>query len=244
MAASSRAMPSPGRVGTRSIPSRSGRIGSARKASRRSGVQPGGSYGNSMNGPPPTPAATCRLASSPIPFVQVCGVNQRLRASASSAEGPRPEHPGRQDDVGLVDVERVRVERGQRLGERPGHLAAGDAHAGRRRAQRGQPGAGPCRPAAPPPTARRTRRAARRSARAATGSSDARHVAGHPPALVEVDHDRHRVADRGAGRGDGREALVEARGSTRILSARNPSSRRRSADSARAAAGSSMPHDA
>ena len=33
-------------------------------------------------------------------------------------------------------------------------------------------------------------------------------------------------------------------GSTRIFSARKPSARRRSADSARAAAGSSIPHDA
>ena len=34
------------------------------------------------------------------------------------------------------------------------------------------------------------------------------------------------------------------RGSTRIFSARNPSSRSRSADSARLAAGSSIPHEA
>ena len=54
---SSRA-PRPGTLGTRRRPSASGRIGSDRKASRRSGVQPGGSYGNSMYGPPPIPAAT------------------------------------------------------------------------------------------------------------------------------------------------------------------------------------------
>ena len=46
--------------------------------------------------------------------------------------------------------------------------------------------------------------------RAATGSSDGRRVAGHPPALVEVDHDGHRVADRGARRGDRGQPLVEA----------------------------------
>ena len=77
--------PRPGVAGTWSRPSASGRIGSASMKSRRSGVQPGGSYGNSRNGPPPTPAETARLASSPIPFVQVCGVNQRFRAMASSA---------------------------------------------------------------------------------------------------------------------------------------------------------------
>src|SRR4051812_15860555 len=85
MAASSRTMPRPGVEGTRRTPSGPGRIGPASMKSRRSGVQPGGSYGYSMNGPPPTPAATCRLASRPIPFVQVWGVNQRLRTSASSA---------------------------------------------------------------------------------------------------------------------------------------------------------------
>ena len=30
-----------------------------------------------MNGPPPTPAATCRLASRPMPLVHVCGVRPR-----------------------------------------------------------------------------------------------------------------------------------------------------------------------
>ena len=37
----------------------------------------------------------------------------------------------------------------------------------------------------------------------------ARRVAGHPPALVEVDHDRHRVADRVARRDDRGDALLE-----------------------------------
>ena len=55
-----------------------------------------------MNGPPPTPAATWRLASSPIPFVHVCGVNQRPRASARLRDGSRPRHPAGEDHVRLV----------------------------------------------------------------------------------------------------------------------------------------------
>ncbi len=74
-----------GGSGRRSTPSRSAINGAASMKSRRSSVHPGGSQGYSMNGPPPTPAHTCRLAISPMPLVQVCGVNQRLRLSASSA---------------------------------------------------------------------------------------------------------------------------------------------------------------
>ena len=53
-------------------------------------------------------------------------------------DGPRPEHAGGQDDVGLVDVEGVGLDRGDELGERPGHLAAGDPDARRGRPQRRQ----------------------------------------------------------------------------------------------------------
>ena len=119
-------------------PSGPGRTGSASMKSRRSAVQPGGSYGYSRNGPPPTPAATCRLASTPIPFVQVCGREPAVARQRQLADRPGTEHPG-QDDVGLVDVKRVRLDGGQRLGERPGHLAARDPDPGRRRAQRSQP---------------------------------------------------------------------------------------------------------
>ena len=46
-------------------------------------------------------------------------------------------------------------------------------------------------------------------ARAADRSIDGGRVAGHPPALVEVDHDRHRIADGVPGRRHGGEALLE-----------------------------------
>ena len=70
-----------------------------------------------MYGPPPTPAATWRLASSPRPFVQVCGVNQRSAGERELGDRPGAKHPAGQDDVLLVDVERVGVERRERLGK-------------------------------------------------------------------------------------------------------------------------------
>ena len=191
------------------MPSASGRIGSARKASRRSGVQPGGSYGNSRYGPPPTPAATCRLASRPSPFVQVCGVNHRPRASASSRDRPVAEHA-----------------------DRPARRRAGRR---RRRPRRARHSASRCVRVISPPAMRIPRPAARSAASPrrsvpSSGSSShstsssasraaisragpdvdrRRRVAGHPPALVEVDHDGHRVTDRRPRRGHGGEALVE-----------------------------------
>ena len=144
-----------------------------------------------------------------MPFVQVCGVNQRFRARASSPTRPGRGHPGREDDVGLVDVEGIGLEGREQLVERARHLAAGDPHAGaeaRRRRQSAQVRAGE-RLLEPQDVV--LREARRRSPRASTGSSEAGRVAGHPPGLVQVDHDRHRIADRVAGRGDRREALVQ-----------------------------------
>ena len=121
------------------------------------------------------------------------------------------EHPGGEDDVGLVDVEGVGLDGGEQFAERPGHLAAGDAHAGRRRAQSGQ-------------TAQvRAGERLLEPQDVVLGELDGdrprrdrvdrrRRVAGHPPALVEVDHDRHRIADRVPGRGDGGQALLEPSG--------------------------------
>ena len=161
-----------------------------------------------MNGPPPTPAATCRLASNPMPFVQVCGVYQRPRARASSAIVPAVQHPGGQHDVGLMDVERVGLDGGHQLGERAGHLAPRDADPGPGRPERRQAG---------------QVRAGQRLLEpqdVVLGELDGdlargdriergRRVAGHPPALVEVDHDRHRIGDRVPCRRDGREPLLE-----------------------------------
>ena len=64
------------------------------------------------------------------------------REPAVAGEGELRDRPGvrqpGQHHVRLVDVERVGLERGEQLGQRPGHLAAGDPDAGRRGAQPGQ----------------------------------------------------------------------------------------------------------
>ena len=124
-------------------------------------------------------------------------------------DGPRPEHAGGEDHVRLVDVERVRVEGGELLGEGARHLAARDADPEAGSAQPRQPaqvGAGQRllhpqhvqlgQPGRDPPRRGRVQRRAR--------------VARHPPALVQVDHDRHGVTDRLARGGDRGQAVVEA----------------------------------
>ena len=123
-AASSICAPRPGADGTRNRPSPSMRTRAARKKSRRSTVHPGGSHGNSTQGPPPTPQTTCRLASRPRPLVQVCGVNQRPRSSAKLGDHPGARHPDRQHHVRLQHVQRVGVQRRQQFGNSPGHLPA------------------------------------------------------------------------------------------------------------------------
>ncbi len=117
-------------------------------------------------------------------------------------------HAGGQYDVGLVDVERVGVDGGDDLAERPRHLAARDLDARDRLAQPGQTrevGAverffEPQHVELGQPRSDRARRLpVDRGGR----------VAGHPPALVQVDHDRHRVADGVARRAHGRQPVLE-----------------------------------
>ena len=120
IAASSRAMPSPGAGGTRRTPSATGpdRLGEERVA------------------PLGRPARRVvreleeRAAADPGRDVQVGqqadAVGPGVRGEPAVAgegqlgERPRPEHPAGQDDVGLVDVERVGVQRGQPVARRSG----------------------------------------------------------------------------------------------------------------------------
>ena len=209
MAASSSTIPSPGADGTRRTPSGPGRTGSASMKSRRSGVQPGGSYGNSMNGPPPTPAATCRLASSPMPVGPGVRREPAVPRERELGDRPRPEHPGGQDDVGLVDVERVGLERGD---------AARRTSGSSRRRRSGCPAPTPRSAASPRRSVPASGSSTHRTSSVGEADGDlaggdrverAGRVAGHPPALVEVDHDRHRVADGVARRRDGGEPVLE-----------------------------------
>ena len=72
-----------------------------------------------------------------------------------------------------------------------------------------------------------------------------RRVAGHPPALVEVDHDRHRVADRVARRRDRGEPLLEpARVDPDLERPEALVAQAQRRLGARSAAGSSDPHEA
>ena len=193
-----------------------------------------------MNGPPPTPAATCRFASRPMPVRPGVG---REPAVAGERQLARP--------------------CGSAASRRPARRRAGRR---RRRRRRARPASSANVRVISPPAIRtpgaeaRSAASPRRSVPASGSSTQStsysaswaatfarrdrvqrrRRVAGHPPALVEVDHDapscrRPRRGSRRPPRGPRRGR----RGSTRIFSARNPSSRRRRADSARAAAGSS-----
>ena len=175
-----------------------------------------------------------------MPFVQVCGVNQRFRARPSSAIVRARSMPAASDDVRLVDVEGVRVEGGEDLGERPRHLAAGDPDAGRRGAQRRQPAqvraverllhpqdaelGEPCGDLAGP--------------RPGRGRRDVSPAIRQPwlrSTMIAIESPTAaRVALTAASPSSRR------RGSTRIFIARKPSSRSRSADSARAAGASSI----
>ena len=136
---------------------------------------------------------------------------RRVPAAAREGElGDRPavQHPGGQHDVGLVDVERVGLDGGQQLGERAGHLAPGDADPGPGRPERrqaGQVGAGQRLLEPQDVVLGELDGDLARGDRIERG----RRVAGHPPALVEVDHDRHRIGDRVPCRRDGREPLLE-----------------------------------
>src|SRR5215218_5130116 len=73
-AARSGTTPSPGPAGGATVPS--GPISTVKPPSaqsRRTGVQPGGSYGTSTNGHVETASARCRLAMRPRPLDHVCG---------------------------------------------------------------------------------------------------------------------------------------------------------------------------
>ena len=100
-----------------------------------------------------------------MPLVQVCGVNQRLRASASSPNVRVRSMPDREHGVRLVDVEGVGVERGEQLRQGARHLAARDADAGGG-AQPGEAAQVRPREAAPPPTGRPSSRSSVIAARA------------------------------------------------------------------------------
>ena len=79
------------------------------------------------------------MASSPIPFVHVCGVNRRPRRWNALGELARAEDPDREHGVRLVDVEGAGGEVRVQLGRRPRQLASGDQHAALR-PQTGEPG--------------------------------------------------------------------------------------------------------
>ena len=213
--AGSRLRPGPprcrARCGTRRMPSRSGRIGSASMKSRRSGVQPGGSYGNSMNGPPPTPGRDVEIGQEADP------VRPRVRGEpAAFGERQLPDRPRR------VDIPPARTTSGWWTSKASASRAASElarTSASSRRRRSGRPGTdarSAARPARSAPSSgsssHRTSSSARpRRDRARGDQIDRRRrVAGHPPALVEIDHDRHRVADGGAGRRDRRDAPPRA----------------------------------
>ena len=110
-------------------PSGSAVRGSASIQSRRSGVQPGGSNGNSTNGPAPTAAATWRLTRKPIPFVQVCGVNHRPASCARRATSAARVTPTASTASGWRTSSASPSRQREELPDRPGHLAARDADA-------------------------------------------------------------------------------------------------------------------
>ncbi len=173
--------------------------------SRRSGVHPGGSYGYSMNGPPPTPQQTWRLASSPIPLVHVWGVNQRLRRSASSAIVRAPEIPSASTTSGWTTSSASCSSATAQLVKPLGHLAARDPHA-RHRAQR--PHAGQVRARQRLLDPQHAVLVEPLDHPAGVGDTEAGgDVTRHPPPLVEVDHDLERVVDGLTDRGHDRDAL-------------------------------------
>ena len=175
--------------------------------SRRSGVQPGGSYGNSRNGPPPTPQQTCRLASKPIPLVHVWGVNQRLRRSTTSASVRAPATPSDSTTSGWKTSSASTASAFQSSIERARHLAAGDPRADPR-AQPAHPlevGAGERLLDPQHAELVELRDHARRIGRPQPRLD----VAGHPPPLVEVDHDLERLPDLVADRGRRGDPLGE-----------------------------------
>jgi hypothetical protein len=215
--------PSPGVVGTRRTPSGWPVVARGGQKSRPGG--PPGRVARSTNGPP-RPFATWRLASNRAVGPRVwCVASGRARgepaplaASILAASDARP-----------MDVRPVGPRR------RPPALAKVwrplppcDADPGPGRPERGEAGqvCAVQRLLEPQDVvlgeldgdlARRNR------------IERGRCVAGHPPALVEVDHDRHRIGDRVTCRRDRREALLEPARIDPDLERRDPSSRRRSA---------------
>ena len=187
------------------------RAGPARASmkSRRSAVQPGGSYGILDERPAADPRRDVEVGQQPDPVGPGVRAVPAVAGERQLADRPPAEHPGRKDDVGLVDVERVRVERGDAARRRFGSSR-------RRRCARrattpeGRPGPRRSVPASGS-SSHSTSYAASRTAICAGRDRVQRRrgVAGHPPALVEVDHDRHRIADRVARRGHRRETLLE-----------------------------------
>ena len=159
------------------------------------------------------------------------------------ADRAGPQHPAGQDHVRLVDVERIGIERRQRLGKRASHLAAGDPDARRRGAQRREPSqirAGK-RLFQPQHVVRRE---LSRDVPGGDRVQGGRRVAGHPPALVEIDHERHGVTHRVAGGGDRGEPFVQVPRIDPDLHRAEPFLEEAQGGFARAAAGIGVPHEA
>ena len=174
--------------------------------------------------------------------VHVCGVNQRLRASASSTTVRVRSMPPASTTSGSVNVTGIGVDRRQQLGLGAGHLAARDAHA-RGRPQRGQAaqigrGEGFLKPQDVELVE------ALGDRRAPTGSSDGV----TSPAMHQPWFRSTRMAMSGptASRVAATAATPSSRrrGSMPVFDARKPSARRRNAASARSSGGSSTPQEA
>ncbi len=235
----------PARPGRGGSPSGPGRTGSASMKSRRSAVQPGGSYGILDERPATDPGRDVEVGQQPDP------VRPGVRA------------------VPAVAGQRELAERPRRGASRPpGRRRAGGRRTRRRRARRASsanvrvisppamriPGAdarSAARPGRSVPasgsSSHSTSSSASRTAisRAATGSSerDVSPAIRQPwlrSTMIAIESPTaSRVAATAASPSSSRF------GSTRILSARKPSSRSRSADSARARPGAAaIPHEA
>ena len=190
-------------------PSPSTSIVSVSTKSRRAVVHSGGSNGNSRNGAPTVPAVRWALASSPIPLPQVWGENVLPAATTSWASRRSPVSAVRAHAVGLEHVEAVAFEELAELVRLAGELAARDPDVDPA-AQFGVPVVVAAVQRLLHPVhalGGEVRRRPRWRARRPTAGG----VPGHPPALVAVDHQLERIADRVADRPNHGEVVGESR---------------------------------